>query len=141
MASRQAGMPRVLVIEPSPRVREAVKNLLEAAGRCQVVGEAAGTDEASELARRLAPEVIVMRRPTGGPPDPPAALASTSVIYYSCDPWSDCLFDPDPGAQSAEPVSAGGLCDLVWKVTRMPGYEPARRRPRPESEPPGVLQR
>jgi len=50
---------RVLVIDDHPVYRRGMASLLEASG-CLVVGEGASAAEAAELARRLAPDVILM---------------------------------------------------------------------------------
>ena len=53
-------MIRVLLVDDHQIVRSGVRLVLEAAGRFEVVGEAAGVREALDQARRLKPEVVVL---------------------------------------------------------------------------------
>jgi DNA-binding NarL/FixJ family response regulator len=51
---------RVLVVDPDDRIRESITRLLPIGGRCAVVGGAATTQEAAELALTLVPDVVVI---------------------------------------------------------------------------------
>jgi two-component system, NarL family, response regulator NreC len=51
---------RVLVVDDHRMMRSGVRRVLEATGRFEVVGEAAGVRESLEQARRLRPEVVVL---------------------------------------------------------------------------------
>ena len=51
---------RVLVVDDHPVTRSGLRELLDASGRCEVVGEAGDGEEALEAAERLKPDVIVM---------------------------------------------------------------------------------
>ena len=53
-------MIRVLLVDDHQIVRSGVRLVLEATGRFNVVGEAAGVREALDQARRLRPEVVVL---------------------------------------------------------------------------------
>ena len=53
-------MIRVLLVDDHQIVRSGVRRVLEATGRFDVVGEAAGVRDARDQARRLSPEVIVL---------------------------------------------------------------------------------
>lgn len=54
------GAVRVLIVDDHAIVRDGIRALLAVDKEVQVVGEAGGGREAIELARRLAPDVIVM---------------------------------------------------------------------------------
>jgi DNA-binding NarL/FixJ family response regulator len=51
---------RVLVVDDHPLIRDGLRALLGATPRIELVGEAAGGDDAIELADRLEPDVILM---------------------------------------------------------------------------------
>lgn len=51
---------RLLLIDDQPLVREGLRCRLESTGRFTVVGEADDLDEAMQLARTLAPELVVL---------------------------------------------------------------------------------
>ncbi|MBI4336381.1 MAG: response regulator, partial [Chloroflexi bacterium] len=51
---------KVLVVDDSARMREAVKLLLGGIGDCEVVGEGANGAEALEFARARRPDLVVM---------------------------------------------------------------------------------
>jgi DNA-binding NarL/FixJ family response regulator len=53
-------MIRVVIADDHNLVREGIRALLEKAGDIQVVGEAVDGEEAVELVRREAPDVLVM---------------------------------------------------------------------------------
>ena len=53
-------MIRILLVDDHQIVRSGVRRVLEATGRFDVVGEAAGVREALDQARRLQPQVIVL---------------------------------------------------------------------------------
>jgi two-component system, NarL family, response regulator DevR len=50
----------VLVVDDHELIREGMRNVLDAEPDMEVVGEARTADEALALARRLAPQVIVL---------------------------------------------------------------------------------
>ncbi|GHH68076.1 DNA-binding response regulator [Streptosporangium violaceochromogenes] len=60
-------MPRVMIVDDHPVVREGLRGMLEAAPEISVVGEAASGDEAVARSGDLAPDVILMdlRMPSG----------------------------------------------------------------------------
>ena len=51
---------RVMVVDDHPVVRSGLRDVLEASGRCEVVGQAGDGDEAVEMVEDLNPDVIVM---------------------------------------------------------------------------------
>jgi DNA-binding NarL/FixJ family response regulator len=51
---------RVLVVDADDRIRESLARLLPIGGRCLVVGSAAGTVSALDLAISMSPEVVVI---------------------------------------------------------------------------------
>lgn len=53
-------MLRVLVVEERLAVRDGLKRLLAVAGEITVVGEAGGADEATEIARRVDCDLVVL---------------------------------------------------------------------------------
>jgi DNA-binding NarL/FixJ family response regulator len=72
-------LPRVLVVDDHDMLREAVVELLDQAG-FDVVGEAADGADAVALAKRLAPDVVLMdlRMPVLG------GLDATRLIRHAC---------------------------------------------------------
>ena len=55
-----AGRTRVMVVDDHPIMRSGLRDVLEASGRFQVVGQAADGEEAVRTVEELEPEVIVM---------------------------------------------------------------------------------
>ena len=51
---------RLLIADDQPLMRAGFRAVLEATGDMEVVGEAADGEQAVELARRLAPDVVLM---------------------------------------------------------------------------------
>jgi DNA-binding NarL/FixJ family response regulator len=60
-------MLRVLLVEERPAVRDGLKRLLAGAGEITVVGEAGGADEATEIARRVDCDLVVLGMAGPGP--------------------------------------------------------------------------
>ena len=56
----RAGVIRALLVDDHRIVRSGVRKVLEASGRIDVVGEAAGVKEALERARLLRPDVVIL---------------------------------------------------------------------------------
>ena len=54
------GRIRVMVVDDHPVVRSGLRDVLEASGRCEVVGQAGDGEEAVEMVEDLNPDVIVM---------------------------------------------------------------------------------
>ena len=55
-----ASRTRVMVVDDHPIVRNGLRDVLEASGRCEVVGSAEDGEEALRTMQRLEPQVIVM---------------------------------------------------------------------------------
>ena len=53
-------MIRALLVDDHQIVRSGVRRVLEATGRFDIVGEAAGVQEALERARLLRPDIVVL---------------------------------------------------------------------------------
>ena len=60
MGARRSGKVRVLLVDDLPDIRLVMRLLLEADGRCDVVGEAADGAEAVRLAGELHPDAVVL---------------------------------------------------------------------------------
>lgn len=96
---------RILVADPDDRIRESLSRILRIGGRCVVVGTAGLPAEALELARTMAPDVIMVdtrlaaEASDGGLVDRlRAAAPGTRIIVLS---WTDAA-GPAPAVARAD---------------------------------------
>jgi len=122
-----AHRPRALVLEPQALMREALRVLLESEARCEVTGLAGTLDEAIALARRAAPDLIVvgLDRATCAGASPVASLLDAAPEARILVVTSSSDLEPRVAAVRAGAHGAVGLerstRDLADAVTRVLG--------------------
>ena len=118
---------RILIADDHEVVRIGLAALLDAQPGFSVVGQAASGDEATRLARRHRPDVVVMdiRMPGGSGIDACRAitteLAGTPVVMLTSHADSDALFDAIDAGASGYVLKRVGSSELVDAVRTVAG--------------------
>jgi DNA-binding NarL/FixJ family response regulator len=102
---------RVLIADNQALLRQGVKHALESAGHIEVVGEAATSDDAVDLAAALAPDVVVMETglPDGG------GVEAVRTIKQRCPNVRILVLSSEGDPEAFGKAAAAGAIGYVLK--------------------------
>jgi two-component system response regulator AlgR len=118
--------PRLLIVDDEPPARERLRSLLDELGGIDVVGEAAGGDEAVALCERLAPDVVLLdirmpgmdgievARHLTALSEPPAVIFTTAYDEHALE-----AFDAHAVGYLLKPVRREKLARAVRHAARV----------------------